>query len=149
MAINGFMTDWMAGDAVDRIGWRRTGETLALLHSIFNVLGIVDAVAGNTVTTVDNISVAHGSRNMTSCAAWGNGNHVMLDSGWRCWVIECVLHPVTVCAILLDSRHAVGNRVNDLRPGAGVTLGAGVFVATEGHDMNNACGARVWAIVTG
>jgi len=143
------VTHRVTGDAGDSYRRRRAGEALALLNGILDILADGVAMAHNTIVLMDGVNVTHRGRDMTGCAAGGDGDHVMLNSCRWDRMIEGILSPMAVGAILglVQRCLAIFDSVHDCWVFAAVAFVAGVFGAAEGHDVNNAGGAGVGAIV--
>lgn len=143
----------MTGDAGDSHGRRRAGEALPFLNGIPDKLrneAFVVAMAHNTVVLMDGIDITHGGGDMTGGdAASGDGDHIMLHRGRWDRMVEGVFNPMAVGAILELTGDAIGNGINDLLSGAVVAFDAGVICGAEGHDMNNAGGVKIRAVMAG
>lgn len=62
-------------------------------------------------------------------------------------MVEGVLSPVTVGAVLKLSESTIGDGLFDLLPRAGMAFDTGVIGAAKGHDMDNAGGIRIRAVM--
>jgi len=149
MAIGLDVAHRVTGDAGDSHWRRRAGKALALLNSIFDILADGVAMADNAIALMDGVDITHRGRDMAGCAAGGDGNHVMLNGCRWDRMVEGILRPVAVGAILglVRGSFAIFDSVHDRRILAGMALDAGVFGAVEGHDVNNAGSAGVGTVM--
>ena len=118
MAIGRNVAHRVTGDAGDS-HWRwRAGEVLTLFNSIPDKLGhegFVVAVAHDAIALMDGIDITHIGRDMTKGdAAGGDVNHIMLLGCRRNRMVEGVLNPMAVGAILELTGDAIGNGGFDL-----------------------------------
>lgn len=137
----------VTGDAGNGHRWWGTGKALALLNGIQDLSAEAVAMADDTVVEVNGVNVCHVVGNMTVGATCGDRDHVMLNRCRRGRMVESVLCPVAVGAILWLAGDPIADGVLDLLPCAAMTFETGVFTATEGHDMDDTGGAGVSTVM--
>jgi len=149
MAIGLDVTHRVTGDAGDGHWRRRAGVTHAFCNGILDILADGVAMADHAIALMDDVDITHVGCDMTGCAADSDRNHVMLDCGRWNRMVEGILRPVAVGAILplIQGRLAILDGCQDLWPPAAVAFDTGVLAAAEGHDVNNTGSAGVGAIM--
>lgn len=147
MSVGLFVAHRMTGDAGDWYGRWIGIEAMAFFDGIFDYLADGVAMASYAVAQVDDIDITHGVHYVAGGAARGDGNQVMLDRGRWGRVIEGVFRAMAVGAILKLTGHAADDSVFDLLARAGMAFDAGIIRTAEGHDVDNASGAGVRAVM--
>lgn len=148
MAIGLFVAHRMTGHAGDRHRWRSMSIALSLINGILDFLPDTGDVADITVALMDGEDLAHRARHMAGGTTGRGRDHVMGNIVRWGRVVEGVLSPVTVSAVLRLAGDAVSNSGLNLLARTAMTLGAGVLGPTEGHNVDHAGSTGIRAVMT-
>lgn len=120
--------------AIDRNGHRIGAATI--MDRVDHLLAAV-GMAKQTIAPMNPIDPSHIRHRVAAGTRSDRAQHIMIGVGRRDRMVELILRPMTVGAILWNPRLAIDNGVDNLLTSAGMTFDADIILARDSHDVDH------------